>query len=130
MSGSRMKPSAKPAAPFSSHRPIGAWRLAFAITAGRSCATAGCMVSMQFVLMEFSALHDGGEIFSLLLKQSKIFQRVTVDQQQVRVGTGLQRSELAVLPNDARADRCGGADDLDRRHHLRADCEFAALLDL
>src|SRR5947207_4976838 len=107
-----MKPSATPATPFSTHRPIGAWRVALAIAAGRSWATADCMVSIQPVLVKPAALHDGGKIFALLLQQPEVLQRIAVDQQQVRIGAGLQRPELAFLPNDPRADRRRGTDDL------------------
>src|SRR4051812_288140 len=99
-----MKPRAKPAAPLSSHRPIGTWRVALAIAASRSWTTADCMVSVQLILMEFASLHDGGEIFALLLEQSEIFQRVTIDQQQIRASTSLQCPELTLLPDDPCAD--------------------------
>src|SRR3954462_11635317 len=78
-SGSRMKPSVMAAAPFKSHRPTGMGREGSAITAARSCATAGVMGVVQPVLGELAALHDRAEILALFLEQGEVLQRIAVD---------------------------------------------------
>src|SRR4051812_7820373 len=120
-----MKPSASPAAPFNNQRPSG-MRRARESAAGCSCAIA--VISVQHVLMEFAALHNGSEILALLLEQAKVLQRIAIDDDQIGEGAGLQRAELAFLPHDTRANGRRLPDDLDWRENFGAQQEFTALL--
>src|SRR5262249_18467130 len=85
---------------------------------------------LQPVLVEAPALHDDAEIFALLLQNAEVLERVAVDDEEIGKGTGLEAAELAHLAHDLRPDQRGGADDLDRPLHLRADDELARLLGL
>src|SRR3954468_20525098 len=80
--------------------------------------------SIQPALMQNSCLHDQGEMFALIAKQRKVFQRIAFDQNDVGEGTCLQCTHPARHAQHIGADRGRRADDLDRRDHLLADGEL------
>jgi hypothetical protein len=50
--------------------------------------------------MQDSGLHDQGEMFALLARQRKVFQRVAVDDEDVKKGARLQlTAEIAAIGN-------------------------------
>src|SRR5882672_1728390 len=79
--------------------------------------------SIQPVLVQDTRLHDHGEMFALIAKQRKVFQRIAVDDDGVRKSAGLQCTHLAGHAQDLGADRGRRANDLDRRDDLLADGE-------
>src|SRR5882762_5660147 len=78
---------------------------------------------IQTVLMQDPCLHDQREMFALIAKQRKVFQRIAVDQDGVGEGACLQRTHSARHAQHLGADRGRRADDLDRRDDLLADGE-------
>src|SRR5437870_5046463 len=85
---------------------------------------------MQPVFVEASALHDHGEMLTLLLQDAQILEWIAVDDQEVRESAGLEAAELAHLAYDLGSNQRGSADNLDRLLHLGADEELARLLAL
>src|SRR5215471_5129850 len=86
--------------------------------------------SGEKVLVKAPALHDGREMGALFLEQAEIAERIAVHHEQVCEGPGRDHAELALLAQDASTDGRGRLDHLERLHHLAADQELAALLDL
>src|SRR3954468_23777512 len=62
--------------------------------------------SVQPVFMQDACLHDQGEMFALIAKQRKVFQRIAVDQDGVGEGTCPQSPHFARHPQHVGAD-CG-----------------------
>src|SRR3954454_16994454 len=61
--------------------------------------------SIQPVLVQDAGLHDQGEMFALIAKQRKVFQRIAVDQDGVGEATCLQCPHLARHTQHLGADR-------------------------
>src|SRR5258707_15289593 len=84
--------------------------------------------SIEPLFAQDSGLHDQVEMFALIAKQRKVFQRIAVDEDGVGKGTWLQCTHLARHAQDLGADHGRRADDLDRRDDLLADGEFLRLV--
>src|ERR1051325_8112594 len=83
-----------------------------------TCWSIRLALLIQPVLMQDSCLHDQREMFALIAKQRKVFQRIAVAQDDVGEGTCLQRTHFARHAQHVGADRGRRTDDLDRRDHL------------
>src|SRR3979411_2558795 len=84
--------------------------------------------SIQSVLVQATGLHDQGEMFALIAKQRKVFQRIAVAHDGVRKGPCLQCTHPARHAQDLGADRGRRADDLDGRDDLLADGELLRMV--
>src|SRR5882757_10491503 len=69
--------------------------------------------SVQPVLVQDTGLHDHGEMFALIAKQRKVFQRIAVDDDDIGKGAWLQCTQLAGHAQDLGPDRGRRTDDLD-----------------
>ncbi len=69
---------------------------------------------MQRPLVELSALHDGGQMASLVLEQAEVLKRVPVHHDQVGKRPRRQGAEAPLHPHHPRADRRRRTNDLNR----------------
>src|SRR5712691_5425059 len=83
---------------------------------------------MNPIPVETAAFQDRQERPFRRFEQCEILEGVAVDQQEIREGARPQAAELALLPQHSRSDQRRRADDLQRRQHLTAQAELAALL--
>src|SRR5215831_2577689 len=98
------------------------------ITAASAASERAEERSGQPVLVKAAALHDGGEVRALFLKQVEVAERIAIHQQQIREGVRRDHSQLTLMTQEPSGDGGGRLDDLERLHHLAPDQELAALL--
>src|SRR6185503_10845384 len=86
--------------------------------------------SGERVLEPASGLHDPRDVRALVLEDAKVAIRIAVDDEQVGVCAGYELAELALAAHDLRIDERRRLNHFVRRHRLRTDQEFLALVDL